>query len=442
MNYFNNHLKKNLLSVSNTVINLLCSMLLLIFTTAAIAQNNQWENYNSSNSPLPSNSVLSVLCGENSAWLGTDNGLAFFNGRQWNILQMQNSGLPGNFIFDIAREENGALWFATDMGLAKLHNANDRSPQEAELMGQWTVYTYLNSPLPINSIRCITIDSHGNKWIGTWGAGLLKFDDQNWTLYNTGNSGLPNNGINFISVDQNDNVWIGTFSGGLALMHNGNWIVYNTENSLLQSNNVKAIGFDRNNITWVCTNNGIIKINGKQWTSINSSVTNFEFQTVYDVVCGTSIWFASDHGLIEFDGRQWKNFRVNNSALPTNDIRTLSMDLDNNVWIGTAGKGLEIYNTNGVALAIENPVNSLNAMNVFPNPASDEITFSFTTNVSGKAELALYDILGKKVCTLLNEEVGAGKHELKFDTNTLPAGVYVLRIRLKDRIDTMRIAMI
>jgi hypothetical protein len=31
----------------------------------------------------------------------------------------------------------------------------------------------------------------GNKWIGTDGGGLAKFDGVNWTVYNKSNSGLP-----------------------------------------------------------------------------------------------------------------------------------------------------------------------------------------------------------------------------------------------------------
>jgi ligand-binding sensor domain-containing protein len=237
-------------------------------------------------------------------------------------------------------------------------------------------------------------------------------------------------------------VWVGTFNGGMAVVNDGRWSIFNSQNSLLQSNNVKSIGFDRYDNTWVCTNNGIVKINGKVWTAVNPSVTNFEFQTVYDVVCDKNIWFASDHGLMEFDGDTWKNLRVDNSDIPTNDIRAISMDENNNIWIGTAGKGIVIYNPAGIVLAVGNSINSENAINVFPNPAKGEVTFSFNTGKAGNAELDLYDMLGKKVCTVFNEEVGVGKHEVKYNINKLPAGLYIWRIKLKDRIATMMLSVI
>jgi ligand-binding sensor domain-containing protein len=42
-----------------------------------------------------------------------------------------------------------------------------------------------------NRVKAIAIDGQGNKWIGTRGGGLAKFDGVNWTVYNTSNSGLP-----------------------------------------------------------------------------------------------------------------------------------------------------------------------------------------------------------------------------------------------------------
>ena len=52
-------------------------------------------------------------------------------------------------------------------------------------------YNTSNSGLPNNSICSISIDSVGNKWIGTFGGGLIKFDNTIWTVYNTSNAGLP-----------------------------------------------------------------------------------------------------------------------------------------------------------------------------------------------------------------------------------------------------------
>jgi ligand-binding sensor domain-containing protein len=54
----------------------------------------------------------------------------------------------------------------------------------------------------ITHVYAIAIDGQGNKWIGTYGGGLAKFDGVRWKVYNTSNSGLPDNyGFRAIAID-------------------------------------------------------------------------------------------------------------------------------------------------------------------------------------------------------------------------------------------------
>ena len=69
----------------------------------------------------------------------------------------------------------------------------------------WKHFDKENSGLPTNTIRCVTQDQKGIYWIGTWDAGLVKFDGKNWTVYNTKNSGLPNNCVYSITFDKKEN---------------------------------------------------------------------------------------------------------------------------------------------------------------------------------------------------------------------------------------------
>lgn len=409
---------------------LLCTVLLISATVASFAQNMQWKIFNAENSPLANNSVLTVNCGNYNGWMGTTSGLNYFNGTNWSSLNTQNSGLSGNHVNAIAREDNGALWIATNTGLSKLYDH------------EWTVYNMTNSPLPVDIIKCISIDAHGNKWIGTWGAGLVKFDGTDWTIYNTSNSELPGNGINCITIDSDDNIWVGTFNGGIGVFDQANWTTYNMSNSTLQSNDVRAINFDKDNFTWIGTSNGIMMINGGTWTPINSSVTGFPFSAVNSIVSGDFVWFASDHGIIKYNCISWLNYNVENSSIPANDVRAIDMDNNMNIWIATAGEGLAIYNPNGVVLSIENQSTIKTSINAFPNPVNGEVTLSFNTNETGNAELAIFDMQGRKVTTILNEEVGKGQHNIKFDTGTLPAGVYIWWVKFKDRVDIMQLAVI
>ncbi len=63
-----------------------------------------------------------------------------------------------------------------------------------------------------NYINAIVIDPFGNKWFGTWGGGVSKFDGVKWTNYTT-DDGLANNRVNSIAIDSKGNMWFGTGDG-------------------------------------------------------------------------------------------------------------------------------------------------------------------------------------------------------------------------------------
>jgi len=143
-------------------------------------------------------------------------------------------------------EEGQYLWVGTNGGLVKLN----------KLTGEFIVYGKWNSGLPINYVRAIAIDGQGNKWIGTEGGGLAKFDGVNWTVYNTSNSGLPDNWVYAIAIDGQGNKWIGTWDRGLVKFDGVNWTVYNTSNSGLPDNYVRAIAIDGQGNKWIGTKGG------------------------------------------------------------------------------------------------------------------------------------------------------------------------------------------
>ena len=60
-----------------------------------------------------------------------------------------------------------------------------------------------------------------------------------------------------------------------------------------------------------------------------------------------------------------------------------------------------------------------------PNPFRSFTTFRYTLPRPGQVELALYDVLGRKVRVLVDSREPAGKHSVRFSRGGLPAGVYL-----------------
>ncbi|MGM0547606.1 MAG: T9SS type A sorting domain-containing protein, partial [Bacteroidota bacterium] len=65
----------------------------------------------------------------------------------------------------------------------------------------------------------------------------------------------------------------------------------------------------------------------------------------------------------------------------------------------------------------------------YPNPFSDNTTIEYNTPVEGEVQIHIYDVLGRKVKTILNERRPAGYHEVKWTPSQLASGVYIVVMR-------------
>jgi len=90
----------------------------------------------------------------------------------------------------------------------------------------------------------------------------------------------------------------------------------------------------------------------------------------------------------------------------------------------------------------------------YPNPFNPSTVISWQLAVSGHVSLKVYDILGKEVATLVNEEQKAGNYSIKFDatnsafggqqltTNSLPTGVYLYQLRAGSFMETKKMVVL
>jgi endoglucanase len=75
----------------------------------------------------------------------------------------------------------------------------------------------------------------------------------------------------------------------------------------------------------------------------------------------------------------------------------------------------------------------------FPNPFGDNSTVSFYLEKRANVLLALYDISGKQVAVLKRGPLDAGRHNTSFTGNTLPKGVYTLKLIYGENVITKKV---
>ena len=65
----------------------------------------------------------------------------------------------------------------------------------------------------------------------------------------------------------------------------------------------------------------------------------------------------------------------------------------------------------------------------YPNPFNPATTISFSTPTSGHVTIQVFDINGRLVSTLLDENIHNGYHSVNWDANDMSAGLYIYTLQ-------------
>ncbi|WP_291528558.1 hybrid sensor histidine kinase/response regulator transcription factor [Bacteroides sp. UBA939] len=170
-------------------------------------------------------------------------------------------------------------------------------------------------PLPEydgNSLRTFCIDKKGGIWLGTMD-GVYIFntatgETDQYKHSETDPFSLPSNSVWEIYEDRQSNIWIGTYSGGLCYVkvdEQSAFETYHSRNSKLGHTPVSAFAEDKNYL-WIGTEGGgVIRMN-------------------------------KTTGQFTYSGSR--------NALTSNNIKSLLINTDHNLWISTFMGGINLYN--------------------------------------------------------------------------------------------------
>ncbi len=94
--------------------------------------------------------------------------------------------------------------------------------------------------------------------------------------------------------------------------------------------------------------------------------------------------------------------------------------------------------------ALPEPPSSLFHLANYPNPfrRATTIAFEVPALAAVPVRLAIYDVLGREVTTLIDQSTEPGRHEVTWTAEDLPSGVYVYRLQIGDRTPTRPMLLI
>ncbi len=102
------------------------------------------------------------------------------------------------------------------------------------------------------------------------------------------------------------------------------------------------------------------------------------------------------------------------------------------------------YATIGIMTTVEenNIIKEYILFQNYPNPFNPSTNISYQIPKSGYVSLTLYNILGQKTKTLVNEFQNNGSYSLKFDASDLSSGIYFYQLKVNRFLSVKKLALI
>lgn len=371
----------------------------LFFGTSGLVKydGTNWTKFVTGDSTFPYYGVSCLAVdSKNTIWAGAE-GLIKLEDTIITKYTPANSNFPDTYVRDLVVDHNDIVWAATNYGLARIENDSI------------TVFNESNSPLIGNYIITIEVDRYNNKWIGGWECGLVKFDDYSWTSYTNSNSQLLIDEIFDIAIDKNNNLWLAM--GAVQKVQLGSdWPIYFPSNILQIDDEVTKIAADSVGNIWASANqNGIIKIDPwNNWTILNNQ--NAGLIGVDQIV-----------NSIYIDENGYKYFSTNDGGV--------------SVYKGDLVLGIQ-NNPNGAV------VSDFKIFQNYPNPFNPTTTIKYEVPQISNVKIEVFDVLGRIVKVLVDEQKTTGFYEIKFDASSFASGIYYYRIKANEFVQTKKMILI
>lgn len=284
---------------------------------------------------------------DGNLWIGTRSGLFIFkNERLYSINEILNKSYPFESmgIHNILRDKWGRMWVGTySSGLYIFYKNNgDYKFISNEALYENGFHAY--------QIRGITQDSQGLIWVATKDEGFYVHDNrlETFGLLNTTSSPLKlsNNSILAIFESSDKKLYIGTRQGGINIIDKKRkHVTYYTHNpnriNSIGDNRVEGFAEQKTGEIWIVTLKGLSKFMPE-----SKIFKNYNFNPTHSIVLdhNNQLWLGTSKGLFIFDPKKetFNSPPIYSPALEDN-ITSLFIDNDQNLWIGTRNSGLLQY---------------------------------------------------------------------------------------------------
>ena len=294
----------------------------------------RWDGYeftvfNNVNSDIPANAVAALAATPDGAlWVGTTNGLARFKDNRFRAFT-QTDGLPDNEILRLSVDSSGALWIVAGLSLSRYRD------------GKFTNFAP-GPEMPVAAVRAVCEDRHHNLWIAGYN-GVVKLSGGKLTQ--VAPAALPDGDIiQSIVADRHDRVWVGG-SLGLVEISPGGAVRRYTVADGMPDPFVRAIHEDRDGSIWIGGNGGLARLEGERFVAASGSGSDGgDRDIVYSILEDreSDLWVGSDSGLTRLRDDLFTVYGKS-EGMPSDEPDAVFQDAAGRVWVGFRDRGLMLF---------------------------------------------------------------------------------------------------
>ena len=265
---------------------------------------------------------------------------------QFNLFDVEN-GLPENSVNTLLQDDAGFIWVGTQAGLLRYDGVTFKS---------WKPEGNVEHPVAGQNVRDLAKDKDDNIWIATVRAGLIKYDPgtEIFTSFRHNpddSTSIPTDDIRRLLIDKNGKIWIATDGEGLCHFtdNNQSFACFTTNPDFANSipdDYVNTIFQDESGEMWVATYDGL-SLFDPIIGAFHQMAFEDDFSVVITCIYQTSpsfLWIGSEEGLFRMDlvERIIRPVQFDDD-IDIGEIHALMADNSGQLWIGTTGDGVVLY---------------------------------------------------------------------------------------------------
>ncbi|MBS1492027.1 MAG: T9SS type A sorting domain-containing protein [Bacteroidetes bacterium] len=237
-------------------------------------------------------------------------------------------------------------------------------------------------------------------------------------------------------------IFMGTsLSGVVKSTNNGeNWSSMNTFSPIYIHNILQ----DKDEDIYVCDAYGPNRStnNGQTFFAVNTPAPGGLMIETSFVDSRGDFYISYDHNNIYRSTNKGSTWELLNTGLTGTTYICSFTEANGKIYAGTNNKGAFYLSTDvvGISNGYET-VKEFSLRQNYPNPFNPVTNISYNVPKSSLVNLSVYDMLGKKVAELVNENISAGNYEIIFDASKLSTGVYYYKLQTESFSETKKMIL-